>query len=141
MISTICMNPCFDETVDVDTLQVGQVNQIRNARIDLGGKGINVAVVAGRLGLEVQCIGMMGGALFQRLAFVQANADTAFCDLIRRLTTGKPGPYDGGFIHCLHHRQVQLPYICMTRLRKGESFRPCCSFFRPYSCRTSGTFQ
>ncbi len=60
VISTICMNPCFDETVDVDTLQVGQVNRIRNARIDLGGKGINVAVVAGRLGLEVQCIGMMG---------------------------------------------------------------------------------
>ena len=60
MITTICMNPCFDETVDVDTLQVGQVNRIRNARIDLGGKGINVAVVAGRLGLDVQCVGMMG---------------------------------------------------------------------------------
>lgn len=60
MISTICMNPSFDKTVDVDSLKTGQVNRIRNVRMDLGGKGINVAVVAGRLGLEVQCIGIMG---------------------------------------------------------------------------------
>ena len=26
----------------------------------MGGKGINVAVVAGRLGLDVQCVGIMG---------------------------------------------------------------------------------
>ena len=54
------MNPCFDRTVEVDTLQISRVNRIRNARDDLGGKGINVAVVAGRLGLDVQCIGIMG---------------------------------------------------------------------------------
>ena len=60
MITTICLNPCFDKTVNVDTLQVGQVNRIRDARVDLGGKGINVAVVAKRLGLDVQCIGTMG---------------------------------------------------------------------------------
>ena len=60
MISAICMNPCFDKTVDVDSLKPGQVNRIKNVRLDLGGKGINVAVVAERLGLEVQCIGIMG---------------------------------------------------------------------------------
>ena len=60
MITTICLNPCFDKTVSVDTLLPGQVNRIRNARVDLGGKGINVAVVAKRLGLDVQCIGTMG---------------------------------------------------------------------------------
>ena len=60
MITTICLNPCFDKTVNVDTLQPGQVNRIRDARVDLGGKGINVAVVAKRLGLDVQCIGTMG---------------------------------------------------------------------------------
>lgn len=60
MITTICMNPCFDRTVEVDTFQISRVNRIRNARDDLGGKGINVAVVAGRLGLDVQCIGIMG---------------------------------------------------------------------------------
>ncbi len=60
MITTICLNPSFDKTVNIDTLQVGQVNRIRDARVDLGGKGINVAVVASRLGLDVQCIGLMG---------------------------------------------------------------------------------
>ena len=60
MITTICLNPCFDKTVYVETLQVGQVNRIRDTRVDLGGKGINVAVVARRLGLDVQCLGIMG---------------------------------------------------------------------------------
>ncbi len=60
MITTICLNPCFDKTVSVESLKVGQVNRIRDARVDLGGKGINVAVVAKRLGLDVQCIGVMG---------------------------------------------------------------------------------
>jgi len=60
MITTICLNPCFDKTVDVDTLRIGTMNRIRRARVDLGSKGINVAVVAQRLGLDVQCIGIMG---------------------------------------------------------------------------------
>ena len=60
MITTICMNPCFDRTVQVGELKIGQVNRIGNARIDLGGKGINVARVAERLGLDVQCLGIMG---------------------------------------------------------------------------------
>ena len=60
MITTICMNPSFDKTVEVQSLEIGQVNRIQDARVDLGGKGINVAVVADRLGLEVQCLGIMG---------------------------------------------------------------------------------
>ena len=60
MITTICLNPCFDKTVTVEKLLPGQVNRIRDARVDLGGKGINVAVVAKRLGLDVQCLGIMG---------------------------------------------------------------------------------
>ena len=59
-ITTICLNPCFDRTVEVDSLQINRVNRIRSARDDLGGKGINVAVVAKRLGLDVQCLGLMG---------------------------------------------------------------------------------
>ncbi len=60
MITTICMNPSFDRAVELDTLKLGEVNRIRALREDLGGKGINVAVVARRLGLDVQCIGVMG---------------------------------------------------------------------------------
>ena len=60
LITTICMNPCFDKTVDIDNLKLGQLNRIRQVRVDLGGKGINVARVASRLGLDVQCLGLMG---------------------------------------------------------------------------------
>ena len=50
VITTICLNPCFDRTVEVDSLKLNSVNRIRTARDDLGGKGINVAIVAQRLG-------------------------------------------------------------------------------------------
>ena len=60
MITSICMNPSFDKTVEVDTLAVGEVNRIRTSRQDVGGKGINVAVVARRLGLKVRCLGCVG---------------------------------------------------------------------------------
>ena len=60
MITTICMNPSFDKTVEVDSFTPGEVNRIRAVRQDMGGKGLNVATVAHRLGLEVQCLGCMG---------------------------------------------------------------------------------
>ena len=60
MISTICLNPSFDKTVEMDQLQIGVVNRIRTVRLDPGGKGINVGIVAKRLGLDVQCLGIMG---------------------------------------------------------------------------------
>lgn len=60
MITTICMNPSFDRTVEVDALAPGHVNRVRTSRTDVGGKGVNVAVVARRLGLEAQVIGCAG---------------------------------------------------------------------------------
>lgn len=60
MITSICMNPSFDKTVEVDALELGEVNRIRASRTDMGGKGINVVVVGQRLGLRCQCIGVMG---------------------------------------------------------------------------------
>lgn len=52
MITTICMNPSFDRTVEVDSLRPGHVNRILTSRTDVGGKGVNVAVVARRLQLD-----------------------------------------------------------------------------------------
>ncbi|MBQ2952778.1 MAG: 1-phosphofructokinase [Clostridia bacterium] len=60
MITTVCMNPALDRTVTVDGLEIGQVNRIRASRTDVGGKGVNVAVVARRLGLDAQVIGVAG---------------------------------------------------------------------------------
>jgi len=60
VITTICMNPSFDKTVEVEALRAGQVNRIRKSRTDVGGKGVNVAVVARRLQLDAQVIGVAG---------------------------------------------------------------------------------
>lgn len=60
MITGVCLNPSFDKTVEVDALALGEVNRIRSVRVDMGGKGVNVAVVARRLGLDALCIGCMG---------------------------------------------------------------------------------
>ena len=68
MITTICLNPCFDKTVYMDQLEPGKINRIRSLRLDPGGKGINVAIVARRLGLDVKCIGIMGQELSKDLS-------------------------------------------------------------------------
>ena len=44
----------------MDALTLGEVNRIRATRTDMGGKGINVAVVLRRLGLDCRCVGVMG---------------------------------------------------------------------------------
>lgn len=62
MITTVCMNPSFDKTASVDQLIPGQVNRLKNVRVDLGGKGINVAVTLKRLGVPVHCIACIGEA-------------------------------------------------------------------------------
>lgn len=60
MITTLCMNPSFDKTLEVDRLVPGELNRVLTSRQDVGGKGINVAVVARRLGLEARVIGCAG---------------------------------------------------------------------------------
>ncbi len=60
MIAAVCMNPCFDRTVEVDGIRIGEVNRVRASRMDVGGKGVNVARAASRLGLDTLCLGVMG---------------------------------------------------------------------------------
>lgn len=62
MITTVCMNPAFDKTGTVNKLEIGHVNRLEDIRYDVGGKGINVAIVLKRLGVEVSCVGCLGMA-------------------------------------------------------------------------------
>lgn len=80
MITAISMNPSFDRTVEVDSLALGEVNRIRSVRQDVGGKGINVAVVAHRLGLEARCMGCAGRDGIERIqaALEREGIDHAF---------------------------------------------------------------
>lgn len=60
MITTVCMNPSFDKTASVDQFCAGEVNRLHSVRVDVGGKGINVAIVLKRLGIPVRCVGCLG---------------------------------------------------------------------------------
>ncbi len=62
MITTVCMNPSFDKTATVSRLAAGHVNRLGEVRYDAGGKGVNVAIVLRRLGVDVSCVGCLGAA-------------------------------------------------------------------------------
>jgi len=79
VITTICLNPALDRTVTVDALVPGQVNRIRTSRTDVGGKGVNVAVVCRRLGLEAQVIGCAGVDGYAKLR-AKAEAEDMGCE-------------------------------------------------------------
>ena len=49
MILTVTMNPCIDKTVYLDELEVGAYNRVKNTRIDVAGKGLNVSTVLNHL--------------------------------------------------------------------------------------------
>lgn len=59
MILTVCMSPCIDVNIDLDSLNVGKTNVIKSKEISLGGKALNVAIGAKRLGAEVFATGLM----------------------------------------------------------------------------------
>lgn len=73
MITTVCMNPSFDKTASVDQLISGGLNRLRNVRYDIGGKGLNVAVVLQRLKVDVSCVGCVG-----------ETDEQAFMEMVRR---------------------------------------------------------
>ncbi len=80
LLTTICLNPALDRTVTVDAFRPGAVNRIRDSRTDVGGKGVNVALVCRRLGLAVQVLGCAGasGADTVRAALEAEGAAHAF---------------------------------------------------------------
>ena len=61
MIVTVTMNPAIDKTMEVDTLKLGGLNQIKKAEADAGGKGINVSKTIRALGGESIATGFLGG--------------------------------------------------------------------------------
>ncbi len=67
MITTVCMNPSFDKTATVERLRTGEVNRLQDVRYDIGGKGLNVAIVLSRLKVPVGCVGCLGEADEQEL--------------------------------------------------------------------------
>ena len=60
MLACVCLNPSFDRTVSLRSFTVGDMNRVLSARQDVGGKGINVAITARRLGIASCVLGCAG---------------------------------------------------------------------------------
>lgn len=61
MIITVALNPALDQTVEVDHFAVGDTNRVLAMRIDISGKGINVARTLQALGYEAVACGLAPG--------------------------------------------------------------------------------
>ena len=68
MITTVTLNPCIDYTVNVPELALGELNVMSSSRLDVSGKGVNVAVVLSRLGVPALCTGISFSANHAELA-------------------------------------------------------------------------
>jgi 1-phosphofructokinase len=59
-VLTVTCNPAIDQMVEVNALVPGEVNRGEHARLDPGGKGINVARVLSGWGVPVLATGWLG---------------------------------------------------------------------------------
>lgn len=59
MILTVCMSPCIDVTIEVDSLNIGKTNVVKSKSLSFGGKALNVAIGVTRLGGEAFATGLM----------------------------------------------------------------------------------
>lgn len=60
MITSLCMNPCIDRTLNVASFACGGMNRAESVNQDGAGKGVNVALAGSQIGLAMGCIGILG---------------------------------------------------------------------------------
>ncbi len=97
MFYTFTANPSLDYLMQIPALQVGQTNRAQYEQLQPGGKGINVAILLHRLGIECRALGFVAGwtgqAILQQLQ--QQGLDCAFSALAEgfsRINVKVPGP-------------------------------------------------
>lgn len=61
MIYTVTFNPSLDYIVSVEHFKLGQVNRTHAELLYPGGKGVNVAIVLGHLGMKAAALGFTAG--------------------------------------------------------------------------------
>lgn len=61
MIATVTLNPAVDKTIHTSRVVLGAVNRTEDVVNIAGGKGINVAKVLRQYGVDVKCLGFLGG--------------------------------------------------------------------------------
>ncbi|MBQ2768648.1 MAG: hexose kinase [Clostridia bacterium] len=59
MVLTVCMSPCTDVTIELDSLNVGKTNIVKSKTLTFTGKALNVAIGVTRLGGDAYTTGLM----------------------------------------------------------------------------------
>jgi len=75
MIYTCTMNPAIDLFVEMDTFVADEVNRSKYEEYQANGKGINVAIVLKKLGIDSMTLGFLGGFSGQ---FIKDSLDSLF---------------------------------------------------------------
>ena len=86
MIYTVTFNPAVDYVVHSDELKVGSVNRSRKEEIYFGGKGINVSMVLGELGIKSKALGFVAG--FTGEAIEKGITEKGICSDFVKLDKG-----------------------------------------------------
>ncbi len=61
MIITLTLNPAIDKTIEIDNFTINRINRVSAARLDAGGKGINVSKAIHGLGEKSKALGVLAG--------------------------------------------------------------------------------
>lgn len=61
MIYTVTFNPAIDYIMHTSEMNLGMVNRSKGEEIYFGGKGINVSIVLGELGIKSKALGFVAG--------------------------------------------------------------------------------
>ena len=61
MIYTVTFNPSLDYIVSMNGFELGRTNRTTGEQMFPGGKGINVSIVLGNLGIENTALGFTAG--------------------------------------------------------------------------------
>ncbi len=123
MIYTVTLNPCIDKTYMVPELKEGGFSRATSSRTDLSGKGVNVSIDLGILGLKTVSTGFIGNADAERYqSFLKNfNADFGFvlidgavrinCKIIDLKTKKQTDVNESGPAVCEEKKQELLKFI------------------------------
>ncbi|MBH1940231.1 1-phosphofructokinase [Mobilitalea sibirica] len=89
MIITVTMNPAIDKTVDLEQLERGGLNRLKNVIVDAGGKGINVSKTIKELGGDTIATGFIGGSggILIKKALSEQEIQADFIEITNEIRT------------------------------------------------------
>ena len=84
MITSVCLNPCIDQSIRIASFTYGGMNRVSASRADAGGKGVNVAIAAAQIGMESECIGFLAednnSIIYRQLLKYGVKSDFVSCE-------------------------------------------------------------